>query len=100
MKITNTVETAIMTGASSGIDPETAKQLAGHGYKVYAIAGRLNRLNTLIEKYQQIMPRKIDHAESDPLEDFCREITSESSSVAVLVNNAGYFLRGVIENVL
>lgn len=90
---------AIVTGASSGIGLKTAIKLVDHGYRVWTVARRLEKLKALAEEYRQFVPHPVDLAKPDQVEAFCREISTAKHPVTVLVNNAGYSLRGVIENV-
>ena len=90
---------AVVTGASSGIGLKTAVKLATNGYRVWAVARRIERLQALAEEYRQIEPHSVDLSRPVQVEAFCRQIETEKDPVAVLVNNAGYSLRGVIENV-
>jgi NADP-dependent 3-hydroxy acid dehydrogenase YdfG len=93
------IKVAVVTGASSGIGLKTAIKLTDHGYRVWAVARSLEKLRALAEEYRQIEPHSVDLAEPDQVEAFCREISRQRNSVDVLINNAGYSLRGVIENV-
>ena len=47
-------QTALVTGASSGIGRETAIKLAAKGFQVIAAARRMNRLNELAGQIQGI----------------------------------------------
>jgi uncharacterized protein len=86
-------ETALITGASSGIGEEFARQLAGRGYDLILVARRKDRLQQLAEQ----IPTTANVIECD--------LTSEAAElpgrveqlgvdVDLLVNNAGFGLRG------
>jgi uncharacterized protein len=86
-------ETALITGASSGIGEEFARQLAGRGYDLILVARRKDRLDQLAEQ----IPTTAHVIECD--------LTSEAAElpgrveklgvdVDLLVNNAGFGLRG------
>lgn len=92
-------EIALVTGASSGIGRETAIRLAKKGFQVIAAARRRKRLTELAEQVQGITPRQVDLSDAEDVERFCREISSLNKPVSVLVNNAGYSVRGAIEDV-
>ena len=91
--------TALVTGASSGIGRETALQLAKAGYRVIASARREGRLTELANKTPDIIPRPVDLSDAEALERFCQEISSLSEPVSILINDAGYSIRGAIEDV-
>src|SRR4030043_842806 len=90
---------ALVTGASSGIGRETAIKLAEEGFQVIASGRRSERLTELAKQNSQIIPRPVDLADSQALESFCNEISSLSEPVTVLINNAGFSMRGAIEDV-
>lgn len=90
---------ALVTGASSGIGRETAIRLAREGFQVIASGRRSERLTELAKQNSQIIPRPVDLADSQALESFCNEISSLSEPVTVLINNAGFSMRGAIEDV-
>lgn len=90
---------ALVTGASSGIGRETAIGLAGKGYQVIAAARRLDRLQKLAEQGQGIIPVQVDLSIPENVEDFCRYLSELKVPVSVLINNAGYSVRGALEDV-
>jgi short-subunit dehydrogenase len=91
--------TALITGASSGIGRVTAIRLAEQGFSVIAAARRLERLEELAAKQPNIRPRQVDLSDPAQTENFCRELENRSEPVEILVNNAGYGTRGVVEEV-
>ncbi len=92
-------QVALVTGASSGIGRETALGLARMGYEVIAAARRLERLEELAVRQPGIVPRRVDLAEPGQVEEFAAWLVERAQPVAVLVNNAGYALRGAVEEV-
>jgi short-subunit dehydrogenase len=90
---------ALVTGASSGIGRETARRLAQEGFQVIASARRKERLEELAKENQNIIARPVDLSDGQELEKFCQELSNLSESVSVLVNNAGFSLRGALEDV-
>ncbi len=96
---TNQKATALVTGASSGIGKETAVRLAEKGHLVIAAARRLERLEELAGRHANINPRQVDLSDAVDREDFCRYLSELKQPVGVLVNNAGYATRGVLEDV-
>ena len=92
-------QVALVTGASSGIGRETAIMLAEKGFQVVAAARRMDRLAELAAQGQGITPIEVDLSDPDDLEKFCQHISGLPEPVSVLINNAGYSLRGVLEDV-
>ncbi len=92
-------QTALVTGASSGIGRETAIKLAGKGFQVIAAARRMERLEELARQVQGILPRRVDLSDIEDREKFCQYLSDLPEPVSVLVNNAGYSIRGAIEDV-
>lgn len=90
---------ALVTGASSGIGREIAIRLAREGFHVIASARREERLKELSQNNPNIIPRPVDLLDSKEVEDFCREISDLSEPFSVLINNAGFAIRGAIEDV-
>jgi short-subunit dehydrogenase len=93
-------EIALVTGASSGIGKETAIRLAGKGYQVIVAARRLERLKELAAQLPGIVPKQVDLSNPDELEAFHRYISDLPQPVSVLVNNAGYSIRGALEDIV
>ncbi len=92
-------ETALVTGASSGIGRETSKKLAEKGFQVIAAARRMDRLTELAKQFKGITPKKVDLSDPEDTERFCKEISDLPEPVSVLINNAGYSIRGALEDV-
>lgn len=92
-------QTALITGASSGIGRETAIKLAEKGFDVIAVARREKRLNNLSDQFKNITPKQVDLAQADQTEMFCQYLSELQNPVTVLVNNAGYSVRGALEDV-
>ena len=92
-------QTALVTGASSGIGRETAVILAKNGFSVIAAARRLDRLVELAEHVEGITPRQVDLSQPAEMETFCRFLSDLPRPVSILINNAGYSVRGALEDV-
>jgi short-subunit dehydrogenase len=90
---------ALVTGASSGIGRETAMQLAQKGFQVIAVARREGRLIELAKQTPNLIPKPVDLSNTQELENFCNELSGFSPPVSVLINNAGFSIRGAIEDV-
>jgi short-subunit dehydrogenase len=92
-------QTALVTGASSGIGRETAIRLAEKGFQVIVAARRIDRLNKLADQVQGITPKQVDLSEPENVESFCKYLSDLKDPVTVLINNAGYSVRGAVEDV-
>lgn len=87
------VQTAVVTGASSGIGAAYAEQLADRGYNLILVARRKDRLSALAEKIRAATSRYVevhvaDLAKQDGLRSVER-LLSERNDIALMVNNAG-----------
>jgi short-subunit dehydrogenase len=86
-------ETALITGASSGIGEEFAKQLAARGNDLILVARRKDRLEQLAEQ----LPTTAHVVECDlanKAADLPGKVAKLGADVNLLVNNAGFGLRG------
>jgi short-subunit dehydrogenase len=90
---------ALVTGASSGMGRETAKRLAEKGFDVIVAARRMDRLERLASQHKNITPRGVDLSNPQEVGDFCAYLSALPAPVSVLVNNAGYSIRGALEDV-
>src|SRR2546428_3955194 len=93
MKIDN--YNALITGASSGIGREFARQLAGRARSLILVARREQRLNELRDELTQHHPnlrvhiRETDLAKLPQIEELKAWLEHEKIDVDLLVNNAG-----------
>jgi len=99
MKINLRGKTALITGASSGLGAEFAKQFAELGCSLILVARRLERLQ---EVQKEISNRYgvpvecvgMDLAEDDAPQKLFSQLEKSGRTVDVLVNNAGFGLYG------
>lgn len=97
---TGTADYALITGASSGLGAEFARQLAGRGYNLILAARREDRLEALKAEIEALPgSTKIEVIVSDlSTEDGPQRlydtIKQKDLSVDVLVNNAGFGIYG------
>ena len=85
-------QTAIITGASSGIGREAAVRLAKRGMATVLVARRTDRLEALAEELSSHAPATavtLDLADADAVEHRAAQLVGEFGPIHVLVNNAG-----------
>ena len=90
---------SIVTGASRGIGRHIASRLAQRGHRVVAIARNAEELETLAAEHAEIIPLVIDLSKVDTIEAALEPVLKEHGPCEVLVNNAGYAVRGAIEEI-
>ncbi len=91
------METALVTGASSGIGAETAKGLLKAGYTVYAGARRVDAMCSLEAAGARAL--SLDMTDDASMTAAVDTILRETGRIDVLVNNAGYGSYGALEDV-
>lgn len=84
---------AVVTGASSGIGGSIAARLADRGVKVYACGRRLDRLRSLADLHDGVIPVEVDLRSQ---EDRGR-LVDTAGPVDILVNAAGVAYLGLVE---
>jgi len=87
----------LITGASSGIGKESAKELLKQGHTVYTAARRLENMKDL-EKLGG-HPIHLDISKFESIENLVKTIFAKEDRIDVLWNNAGFGLFGSIEDV-
>ena len=91
--------TALVTGASSGIGADVARELADRGHAVTLVARREDRLTALAEELETKRHVRTDVIACDLSDAAARdrlvdEIRARGREVSVLVNNAGFGSAG------
>ena len=80
----------IVTGASGGIGNSIIKKLNEAGVNILASGTRIEKLEELKKKFEKIKILKFDISQSEKIEEFIENATSElGGSLDGLVNNAG-----------
>jgi len=94
--------TVLITGASSGIGKEFARQLAPRASTLILVARRAERLDLLKRELERpdltIHCRPVDLSDGTEVEGLVEWLASERVEVNVLINNAGLGDRGRFEN--
>ncbi|MDH6292793.1 SDR family NAD(P)-dependent oxidoreductase [Rhodococcus opacus] len=97
-KLTGTV--ALVTGASSGIGADTARQLADQGAAVALVARRKDRLHALADEITEAggtaLAVEADITDRDQAETAVRQTIERFGRLDILVNNAGLMLLGPV----
>ncbi|XP_034837418.1 retinol dehydrogenase 14 [Maniola hyperantus] len=89
-------KTVIVTGCTSGIGKETAKELAKRGAKVIMACRSLDKAekvkDEIIEatKNSNILIKKLDLSSFASIRSFAQDINKTEKSLDVLIHNAGY----------
>lgn len=95
--------TALITGSNSGIGFATAIYLARRGYTVWATMRDLAKsgeLRARIESEQlPIEIAQLDVCDDTSVQSAVERVVRTSGRIDVLINNAGYGLRGAVEEV-
>ena len=91
--------TALVTGASSGIGADVARELADRGHAVTLVARREDRLTALAEELETKRHVRTDVIACDLSDAAARdrlvdEIRARGREVSVLINNAGFGSAG------
>ena len=80
----------IVTGASGGIGNCIVKSLNDYGANILASGTRLEKLEELKSKFNNVKILQFDISQSDKIEEFIEEATTQlGGSLNCLVNNAG-----------
>lgn len=93
----NEKQIVLITGASSGIGKETAKTLIKCGFKVYAVARRVEQMNDLAELGG--FPMSMDITKEEDITNVVNHIIESEGKIDILINNAGYATQGPVEQV-
>src|SRR5687768_1222241 len=98
------IGTALVTGASSGIGMEFARQLAGRGHDVVLVARSADRLERLAGELRDAHGVRAevvvqDLSAPDAASVVAEELAARGLSVDLLVNNAGFGTVGRFEEI-
>ena len=80
----------IVTGASGGIGNSIIKKLNQDGANILASGTKIEKLNELKNKFENIKVLKFDISQSDKIDEFVENATKEfDGNLDCIVNNAG-----------
>jgi short-subunit dehydrogenase len=85
---------ALITGASAGLGVEFARQLSKRGHRLVLAARRKDRLDALAAELGNARAVAIDLGERGSAAALMADIAAAGETVELLVNNAGFGLRG------
>jgi len=88
-------KTALVTGASSGIGVEFARQLAAQGYDLCIVARRADRLQELKERIESsseatVHVMQTDLSSPEAIQSLATRLRDQGLNIDCLVNNAGF----------
>ena len=85
---------ALVTGASAGLGVEFARQLSKRGRRLVLVARRADRLDALAAELGNARAVPADLAEAGSVGQLMADIEAAGERVELLVNNAGFGLKG------
>lgn len=96
------VHTVIITGASQGIGKATALLFAKKGYNLVLAARQIERLEAVANEVRALGCEAIAHStdvkNSEQVKTLIQTALAHYGSIDVLINNAGIYLLGTVEN--
>jgi short-subunit dehydrogenase len=85
---------ALITGASSGLGVEFARQLSTKGHRLVLAARRKDRLDALAAELGNARAVAIDLSRAGAVKTLLADLDNAEEQVGTLINNAGFGLRG------
>lgn len=87
------MNTALITGASSGFGQAICRKLIADGYKVIGTARRADKLQQLAKELgNKFLPLPLDVTKKDAVESILLQLPNNFQPIGILVNNAGLAL--------
>lgn len=94
MSATHPFRTALVTGASSGIGAEFARQLAESGVHTVVVARRADRLEDIASRHAGVEVLVADLFTAEGIEAVAARISDADRPIDLVVNNAGFGTSG------
>jgi uncharacterized protein len=85
---------ALITGASAGLGAEFARQLSRKGHRLVLAARRKDRLDALAAELGNARTVEIDLGKPGAAAELVRNVEAAGEQIDLLINNAGFGLRG------
>jgi short-subunit dehydrogenase len=95
-------KTVIITGGSEGVGAATARKFAEHGANLVLVARSKRNLDRIAEELREKTRVEIvamDVSDTDACVNLFKKAEFEFGDINILVNNAGYHERGLVESV-
>jgi short-subunit dehydrogenase len=89
---------ALVTGASAGLGVDFARQLSKRGHRLVLVARRKDRLDALAAELGKARAVAIDLSIPGAAAELMADIDNAGEQVELLINNAGFGLRGYFAN--
>lgn len=93
--------TVLITGASQGIGKATATQFANQGYNLVLAARQSDRLEAVAQEFRSqghaVLAVPTDVKDPNQVDDLVQKALDEFGAIDVLVNNAGIFASGTVD---
>ena len=94
-------QTALVTGGSSGIGRELARQFAADGYDLVVVARRMDALEELVQELRRVhrvqaRAISVDLADRTAARRIYEDLQQRNTVIDVVVNNAGFGSRGAL----
>ena len=87
---------ALITGASAGLGVDFARQLSARGHRLVLVARRLDRMEALAAELGNARAVAMDLAKPGAAARLLADVAKAGEQVEILVNNAGFGLRGLV----
>jgi short-subunit dehydrogenase len=90
----------IISGGSQGIGKALVKKFLENGFQVFTCARNAEKLESLKNEFNHPLLRTFvaDLSDKKQVSNFAQWILNQETKIDVLINNAGYFLPGQIQN--